>query len=487
MVAMPHLSAIVWDFEDQLQHVNLDGGGNAYYTYDAGGERVRKVHQHNGALVEERIYLGGYEVYRRQDVGGLELERETLHVMDGEQRIALVETKTHDEGAPVSAPAPLTRYQLGNHLDSASLELDGDGAIISYEEYHPYGTTAYQAVRSGVEVSLKRYRYTGKERDEETGLYYHGARYYAPWLGRWASVDPAASSDLSPWQGPYAYADNNPLVNTDPDGRKPRRPKTRVSRRELQRLGWRTWAQYAQKRFHRLRRSTGSLSMRSRWRLAKQWRAHAEADQKKCVQERKRLYQKVTAKYGVGELKLVQDRYHDYCFYCVTLSTGILQILTGRPRRAFRGSNYKEIVRTLRSRRATGRSLRVTYHHIFKIYNPNLGWSTISGSIASRLAHKWELTGDYNKARGSITKFLKKHRTGYAIYVNIADYHTFALTYRQGKWYLWETAGKTPLPVDVEKYFREKVKGYHKRQYSGKEKRLVNPTLVFTPIRVRRP
>ena len=57
------------------------------------------------------------------------------------------------------------------------------------EEYHPFGTTAWWAGDSET-VSRKRYRYTGKERDEETGLYYHGARYYAPWLGRWTAADP---------------------------------------------------------------------------------------------------------------------------------------------------------------------------------------------------------------------------------------------------------------------------------------------------------
>ena len=61
--------------------------------------------------------------------------------------------------------------QLDNHLGSA--------AEILYEEYHPYGSTSYRASPSGVEVSARRYRYTGKERDEETGLYYYGARYYA--------------------------------------------------------------------------------------------------------------------------------------------------------------------------------------------------------------------------------------------------------------------------------------------------------------------
>ena len=83
------------------------------------------------------------------------------------QRIALVETRTQgDDGSPEQ----LIRYQFGNHLGSASLELDEAGQIISYEEYYPYGSTSYQAGRSAAEVSLKRYRYTGKERDEETGF-----------------------------------------------------------------------------------------------------------------------------------------------------------------------------------------------------------------------------------------------------------------------------------------------------------------------------
>ena len=82
----------------------------------------------------------------------------------------------------------LIRYQFGNHLGSASLELDDQAQIISYEEYYPYGSTSYQAVRSQTEVSLKRYRYTGKERDEESGFNYQRARYYAPWLGRWTEL-----------------------------------------------------------------------------------------------------------------------------------------------------------------------------------------------------------------------------------------------------------------------------------------------------------
>ena len=39
-------------------------------------------------------------------------------------------------------------------------------------------------------MGTKRFRYTGKEKDEKTGLYYHGARYCAPWLARWVNCDP---------------------------------------------------------------------------------------------------------------------------------------------------------------------------------------------------------------------------------------------------------------------------------------------------------
>ena len=131
--------------------------------------------------------MSNFEIYREYNGDGetVVLERETLHVMDDEQRVALVETKTIDAENAGDLDIPVIRYQLGNHLGSAILELAWDGAVISYEEYYPYGTTSYQAGRSVTEVSLRRYRYTGMERDEETGLNYHGARYYGGWLGRW--------------------------------------------------------------------------------------------------------------------------------------------------------------------------------------------------------------------------------------------------------------------------------------------------------------
>ncbi len=223
MVTMPHLSTMAWDFADRLQHTERSGGGGQHtcFTYDMSGERVRKVYVHNG-ITEERIYLGGYEIFRHWggDIGdALELERETIHVMDDARRVAMVETATVEDEDVVASPVGRWRFQLGNHLDSVSMELNEAAGVISYEEYHPYGSTAFHTAASGAEVSAKRYRYTGKERDESTGLYYHGARYYAAWLGRWTAADPlAVRSPGRPDLNMYAYGRGTPLLESDPQG-----------------------------------------------------------------------------------------------------------------------------------------------------------------------------------------------------------------------------------------------------------------------------
>jgi RHS repeat-associated protein len=224
MTSMPHLPHMDWDFEDQLmataEQVRNDGTAETtFYVYDAAGQRVRKVTENaNGKRVKERIYIGSFEIFRTFNpvTAAVTLERETQHVMDDKQRIAIVETQTIRNSAPINAPVPLQRYQLNNHLGSGCVELDDNAALISYEEYHPYGTTAFQARNSASEVSLKRYRYTGKERDEETGLSYHGARYYAPWLGRWTSCDPIGLGDGN---NLYRYCHCSPIRFFDPDGK----------------------------------------------------------------------------------------------------------------------------------------------------------------------------------------------------------------------------------------------------------------------------
>jgi len=135
-------------------------------------------------------------------------------VMDGDKRLLLVENvlQSNDAGLPAGV---LYRYQYLNQLGSAVLELDGSAQIISYEEYHPYGTAAYRSMQSGVEANPKRYRHTGMERDEESGFDYHGVRYYLPWLGRWSGCDPKGLAD---GLNLYAYCRANPLMYSDRAG-----------------------------------------------------------------------------------------------------------------------------------------------------------------------------------------------------------------------------------------------------------------------------
>ena len=169
MTSMPQLQLMQWNFKDQLlmtvrQAVNTsdtDGnqhsGEKTYYVYDSAGQRVRKTTESSaGIRIKERFYLGSSELYREYDSkGNVTLARETLHVMDDKKRVALVETKTIDStAAQGSLPSSTTRYQFDNHLGTACLELDETAAVITYEEYYPFGTTSYQAGRTLAEVSL---------------------------------------------------------------------------------------------------------------------------------------------------------------------------------------------------------------------------------------------------------------------------------------------------------------------------------------------
>jgi RHS repeat-associated protein len=225
VTSMPHLPMMRVNHADQLRASSrqiVSNGGTpeiTYYVYDSSGLRVRKVTERQAAAgatptrKQERIYLGHFEIYRTFAGDGetVDLERESAHIVDDQQRIAIVDTRTRGTD---SSPERSIRYQASNHLGSACLELDANAQILSYEEYYPFGATSYHAVRDQTEAP-KRFRYLGKERDEESGLSYHGARYYATWLGRWISADPAGLAD---GHNLYAYSRNNPLVLSDPGG-----------------------------------------------------------------------------------------------------------------------------------------------------------------------------------------------------------------------------------------------------------------------------
>ena len=218
MTQMPHLSAMAWDEDDQLRSTTPNAGGTPQvtsYAYDVGGQRIRKTTDWQGTTVikAQRIYVAAVEVYREYDTNGTRtLERETLHVSDGEHRSSrsprtapTAPTRAHSSWSATSIPTTSVRRSWNSTTTRTS---------------SPTRSTSRSAARptrpsTRRRETPKRYRYTGKERDEETGLYYHGARYYAPWLGRWCSTDPAALIDGT---SQYAYARNNPVRNTDRSG-----------------------------------------------------------------------------------------------------------------------------------------------------------------------------------------------------------------------------------------------------------------------------
>ncbi len=117
MASMPHLQAMDWDFMERLSHITR-GTTKAYYSYDGSGQRARKVVEKNN-VVEERLYLGGFEIFRKKVNGKIDAERETLHIMDDTKRIAIAETLTVNNGVVINNPTSVQKYQLSNNIESA--------------------------------------------------------------------------------------------------------------------------------------------------------------------------------------------------------------------------------------------------------------------------------------------------------------------------------------------------------------------------------
>ncbi|HYC32642.1 MAG TPA: RHS repeat-associated core domain-containing protein, partial [Gemmatimonadales bacterium] len=227
-VRLPHLRSLSWDYAGRLARtvvIDRSAAGDPddaeLYAYDADGTRVRRATQRLAAPgvteVTETIYFDECEIRRVTRNGALVLERLTSHVGDGAARIATVHRWTRDDLATETDDPAAVRvhYLLGNHLGSTSLELDRNGRVISYEEYFPYGGTSFIAGDQAREVRLKEYRFQQKVRDDVTGFYCFGFRYYVPWIGHWLSPDPAGPID-----GPnlFAFVHGNPIRFTDEEG-----------------------------------------------------------------------------------------------------------------------------------------------------------------------------------------------------------------------------------------------------------------------------
>ena len=224
-LAMPALASMTWDAGGRLvataAQVTAAPGAvpeTTHYDYDGDGQRLRlTIDRAAGPGAQptprvQRITLPGLDVDRELAPDGtVTLQRQTLHIAVGDQTVAVVETRTVGTDA---GPARSVRHQYANHLGSATLTLAADGAILHREEYYPYGGTAHSAATAAVE-SPHRDRFLGRPRDP-SGLYLIGVRYYAPWLGRWLSPDPAETAD---GLNAYLYAHANPVTLRDTDGR----------------------------------------------------------------------------------------------------------------------------------------------------------------------------------------------------------------------------------------------------------------------------
>ena len=196
-----------WDHSDQMRVFRTQTEGAeptiyAHYLYDASGQRVKKLVRKQGGQVEVTVYIDGVFEHHRWQEEGETKQNNRLHVMDDQSRIALVrvgDVHRDDRG-------PAVQYHLGDHLGSSHLVVNGAGDWVNREEFTPYGETSFGS------FGRKRYRFTGKERDEESGLNYHGARYYAPWLVRWVSPDPAGMVDGT---NLFVYSVDNPVRFAD--------------------------------------------------------------------------------------------------------------------------------------------------------------------------------------------------------------------------------------------------------------------------------
>jgi RHS repeat-associated protein len=205
-----------WDHADRMiGYRNQNGSAasvQARYLYGADGMRVKKwVRRGPSAVGEESTtYIGGLFEHHRWSDSGATRENNHLHVMDNQSRVAMQRIgPANQEDA-----APEVQYHLGDHLGSSSLVLGGatagGAAFVNREEYSPYGETVFGS------FGRKRYRFSGKERDDESGLSYFGARYLAPWMAKWMNCDPSGPVDSV---NLLIYVKNNPMRFLDSMGK----------------------------------------------------------------------------------------------------------------------------------------------------------------------------------------------------------------------------------------------------------------------------
>jgi RHS repeat-associated protein len=171
------------------------------FTYDGDGGRVSKSLIADGILQSKTTYIGS--LYEINSDGTT-----TKHIFSGSNRVATVTANT-----VIPAQAGI-QYYHSDHLGSSNVITDATGAQIGFTEFTPYGSTFKQTGSFD-----PKHKFTGKELDSSTGLYYYGARYYDPFFGRFITPDTIVQAPYDPQSlNRYSYCRNNPINLVDPTG-----------------------------------------------------------------------------------------------------------------------------------------------------------------------------------------------------------------------------------------------------------------------------
>ena len=180
-----------WDYENRLTEVTLPNGTVVSYKYDALGRRIKRTTS-NGA--DERYVYDGQNVV--EDLNST--SSVVTSYLNGPGLDNHVRQTNSTSGVS---------YFLTDRLGSTLGMTDSNANLVEQLTYDSFG--------NHIASSRTRYSYTGRERDEETGLMYCRARFYEAQLGRFINEDPIG---LDGGINPYAYVGNSPLRFTDPTG-----------------------------------------------------------------------------------------------------------------------------------------------------------------------------------------------------------------------------------------------------------------------------
>ena len=215
---------LTWTARDQLAGAgpfqSPDGRqAHNFYVYDFFGTLARRVVERGPDAtappdtITDTVIIGTYTQDSETAASGAVTTTASLSLLDGRARMAVADT--------LSDGTREARFQLADRLGSISVETGADAGVLSYEAFYPYGGTSIIAGGDPAIVARKRWRYSGKPCEDDTGFYDYGARRFLPWQGRWLSADPAGTTDGF---NLYRFVGGNPLTKIDPDGRNPNDP-----------------------------------------------------------------------------------------------------------------------------------------------------------------------------------------------------------------------------------------------------------------------